>query len=196
MGEDSGPAATFVFRGADGVERDRVTALLEKDALTPNHPPSGQIGFAAAPGVPETLITVTLLPRGAGAGSAPTPVEERRIVLTSDSPLLPGGRAVLKTGQSARLANGSTIQFLAPRHYAVLSVVDDWSVPWIYAFLGLALLGMALSAALPPRTALVLVSRKEGTVTLHATASQAGGSAPFLARVREALESAARGPDG
>jgi cytochrome c biogenesis protein ResB len=196
MGEDSGPAATFVFRGADGVERGRATAAFEKDALAPDRPRSAQIGFAGRLGAPDTRITVTQLSRGSGAGSAPTPVKDRRVVLTSDSPLLPGGRAVLRTGQSARLADGSTIQFLAPRYYAVLSVVDDWSVPWIYALLGLALLGMALSAAWPTRTALVLVSRDEGAVTLHAAATQAGGSAPLLARVREALGSAARGPDG
>jgi cytochrome c biogenesis protein len=62
--------------------------------------------------------------------------------------------ATLGVGESLRLPDGSSLRFDALRYYARLSVVDDGSIPAVYLFLGLALVG--LTAALLARQRLVV----------------------------------------
>ncbi len=61
----------------------------------------------------------------------------------------------LARGEAVRLPGGSTITYVEPSLFAKITLVNDWSVPFIYAAFVLAVLGELLALFFPPRVVAV-----------------------------------------
>lgn len=96
--------------------------------------------------------------------------------------------AELKQGESLDV-DGLRIGIVRLTTYARLSVVDDWSVLWIYALSTLVVIGSAIAVLLPSRAVWVLLSG-DTDMALHVEVRHARGDPLWPARVTDALADA------
>ena len=97
----------------------------------------------------------------------------------------------LLIGEAIELPDGERLRFVAIGDYARLSVVHDWSVPFIYALLVIGLAGLSVAVLNPYRRVLIMIVETDEGAAIHALIRDKRGSAIFKDRVREALGSAA-----
>lgn len=80
------------------------------------------------------------------------PIKGARVAVRILSPkTLSTGSATAGEGESAKLPGGMVLTVDELTSYARLTVVNDWSVPYIYAALVLASIGMTIGLVWPPR---------------------------------------------
>lgn len=128
------------------------------------------------PGIEET-VTVTVAPLSA----------ERVSIATSADGI---STAELAVGQAAPVADGVTFRLDALTYAVALRVVNDWSVPWLYAAFACAVLGTALTVFAPfRRVRVMLVPAEEGSAraALHVQVSCPRSDPAFPGRVVRAL---------
>lgn len=93
------------------------------------------------------MATVPLDPRGDGTYGEWIPRDPAAHIVLEDS----GGSVlydgIIHTGESAELNGGGTVQLIDIGWYTHLALVDDPSIPVVYAAMVLALLGLTLSLA-------------------------------------------------
>lgn len=187
-----GPAATIIAKGSDGAEIGRTDVFMQPSSASPSGVLPARFSLVTRGGAASVDVTVSVLvPRGVRR-STPTPLRERQVVLTSASPLLRGARVVLQNGETVTLTDGTGIEFAAPRYYADLTVVEDWSVIPIYVLFWAAAIGGGLSLLFPRQLAVVALSERAGALRLTACARRSGGSSVFLARVKETVADASQ----
>lgn len=95
--------------------------------------------------------------------------------------------AVLTPGGSVTLSGDVVLKIDRLTSYARLSVVDDWSVAYIYISFGLALLGLMLALFVSPRTLWVTRVETEAGAALHVLVRHARGDAAFPTRAENAF---------
>ncbi len=100
---------------------------------------------------------------------------------------------VLAEGESVDLGSGVRLTIERLTSYARLSVVDDWSVPFIYVLFAVAAVGLSLAIFAPYRTVRVLVVDGPEGVRVHALVRHGRGEPGFPARVERALAGAVKG---
>lgn len=105
--------------------------------------------------------------------------------------------SVLTAGDSVTLPGGVTLEVVRLTSYARLSVVDDWSVPVIYALFAVALIALMLAVLVPSRVVRVLIVRGEGGEFIaHVGVRRARADLAFPTRVERAFGAATIPDDG
>lgn len=134
------------------------------------------------PGIEET-ITVAVAPESA-----------ERVRVTSSAPGTT--QAAIAVGESAPVAKGVTFRLDALTYAVNLRVVNDWSVPWLYASFVCAIVGTALTVFAPFRRVRVMVvpAEEESPVqTLHMHVTCPRSDPAFPGRVVNAIQAALGG---
>lgn len=93
----------------------------------------------------------------------------------------------VKDGGSVTAPTGQRLVFHYDGQYALLSVVHDWSVPYLYALSGMAIVALSASVLTRYRRVVVRLSPEAGGVRIEAWARDARGSEYFCERVAAAL---------
>lgn len=104
---------------------------------------------------PSTDTTVSIRVAAAGQGKAKLTVVD-------------GTRQrehVMAVGDSRQISKGLVLTADRLGTYVKLTVVDDWSVPWLYLMFGLACFGSILSVFVPPRTVTAMLVTPEASVS-------------------------------
>lgn len=106
----------------------------------------------------------------------------------------PNGEAAevhaVNEGGTLDLGDGMMLRVDRLTGYARLSVVDDWSVYYIYALFALAMIGLVLAVFAPPRAVRVLLAAESGGQELHVAVRHGRGDPHFSGRVECALRAA------
>lgn len=137
----------------------------------------------------ETVTSVMLQP---GPGSTPaSPSVRIRAAAGDASPeTQPQADVVLRIGEQTQLPGGLSLRVIELTKYARLSVVDDWSVYWIYALFSLAVTGLALAIFFPLRRVRAVVVRSDEAHRLHVATRHGRGDPGFPVRVESVLRAA------
>jgi hypothetical protein len=93
-------------------------------------------------------------------------------------------------GEQVAIPGGLTLTVVQLTKYARLSVVNDWSVYYIYALFVFAVIGLALAVFAPLRGARVLLVTDDQGARLHVAVRHGRGDPHFPARVEAALRQA------
>lgn len=135
------------------------------------------------------IATIMLEP---GEGSTPNvPTVRVRAAAGETSPdSAPEIDAVIPEGESIEIPGGLTLTIVTLTKYARLSVVNDWSVSWIYALFALAVIGLVLAVFTPLRAARVLLVADDDAPRLHVAVRHGRGDPHFPGRVEAALREA------
>ncbi|MDP3630877.1 MAG: cytochrome c biogenesis protein ResB, partial [Actinomycetota bacterium] len=184
--------STFIHMNADGLaavvsvgsagSMGQSEVLIDYAAESPTGVQPTMVAFSNAQGVPIADVvfdlppsaenTVAVAVRYAPVGGLTGP-DAREVVLT------PGGSVALSGDVVLRIDRLTS--------YARLSVVDDWSVAYIYISFGLALLGLMLALFVSPRTLWVTRVETESGAALHVLVRHARGDAAFPTRTENAF---------
>lgn len=97
----------------------------------------------------------------------------------------------LGRGEEMPLAQGWQLKVTDISYYARLSVVRDWSVPWIYALLLVATAGLVLAILVPYRAVWLRLDETADGVLVRAVAVQHRKDSYFQEALVEALKQAA-----
>ena len=181
---DDGLGAVVRVSGAGGSFTDQVLLDYNEDrtSVAP-----GILGVGGADG--SVLATVLLEP-----AEESTPDNALVRVRASQGETVPDVSpevdVVVPEGDQVELPGGLTMTVLELTRYARLSVVDDWSVYWIYALFALAFTGLVLAVFTPLRGARVLLATDGDTTRVHAAVRHGRGDPHFPGRVEAALREA------
>ncbi|MHB9004565.1 MAG: cytochrome c biogenesis protein ResB [Coriobacteriia bacterium] len=120
-----------------------------------------------------------------GASDAP----DRRVAIEVERPGASELSTVAAAGESIELGEGLSLRVDHLGYYARLSVVDDWSVYWMYFFLVLAMVSVSVSVLVPHRDVHVLFDDSGHEPVLRLSARHGRGAPGFAASIRSALTS-------
>ena len=170
-----GLTASFALESTGGVQLGSANAFIDFDATSTTGTSPGSVTIGGAPGQPPIVAKITVpLDRASTGFVDATPAHPVATVDFVDSVTQQrvGGGTVSENGTVA-LPDGTLLRLVGVKEYARLAVVDDWSVPLLYALFGIATL--LVSAAILLRQALVVAVVEEAE----------GGGSRLLVRVRE-----------
>lgn len=167
----------------DGVEAVAREVLLDYEASSATGVAAEGFVFEGPAGATAVVFD---LPEGAHDSSA-TPTVEVRWGPEGAAEL--PQRAELGQGESVDVG-GLSIGVSRLTTYARLSVVDDWSVLWIYVLSTLVVVGSAIAVLLPSRAVWVLVAGDDTDMALHVEVRHARGDPLWPGRVTDALADA------
>lgn len=143
-------------------------------------------GYVDEQGSTVVSMTLDMAPAVEGAQGDPS---RRRIRVIAEIPGSSRVETVAAAGEMLEIGEGISLRIDTLDFYARLSVVDDWSVSWMYALFVLACASVSVSVLVPYRVVRILLDTGEGdTPVLRMTARHGRGSPEFAARLREALE--------
>jgi hypothetical protein len=157
-----GLSASLAVEATGGVELGRSYEPIDfSQTATEGTLPVGMLGIFDNSGAVRMRVAVTVpLDKRNGQFGEWIPAVPRAHIIVYDA----GGATLLDTvvkpGGSVQLPGGSSLKLLGIGWYARLSIVDDWTTPYIYAAMILALLG--LSVSLLARQQLVLAAVVDG----------------------------------
>lgn len=166
-----GLAAGLSTVNSSGVEMGHAIQLVDfSETAKEGTTPTGFLTVGDAAGKPQLYVLVTVpldVTRGQfdqGLPKKPT----ARLVLTSldGKPLLD---RVVSPGENVALPGGGRLRLDSVGYYARLSVVDDWSIPLLYAGLVVAVLGLTIAVVARQQIVLVTVVKDLDGVTLVAS---------------------------
>ena len=119
--------------------------------------------------------------------TAIAPVVGQRVSVTAQT----GSRLatdVVATGEAATLAEGVTVRVDQLTEYSQLKVVNDWTVPWVYAMFVLICVGATISVFVSPRTVRVMMAESaDGSFRLHVVVSQSVSDPAFSGRIERLM---------
>jgi hypothetical protein len=160
---DYGLAATLSMVNTSGVETGRAYALVDfSEEATGGTVPVGFLVVNSDAGAPEMKIFVTV-PLDGTPGQfyqGPPKGSRVRVVATSLGGKLLLDRVVGPGEDVALPVGGGSLHLIDLGWYARLSVVDDMSIPLLYAALVLALIGLTMTVV--ARQQIVLATVTEG----------------------------------
>jgi hypothetical protein len=157
-----GLSANIGVESTAGVELGRSHELIDfSQTATDGTVPVGLLGIFDRSGAVQMRIgvTVPLDKRGGQFAEWIPSVPRAHIVVYA----LDGATvldSVIKTGEAAQLPDGRSLRLIELGWYARLSIVDDWTTPFIYAAMTIALLGLSIS--LLARQQIVLAAVVDG----------------------------------
>jgi len=157
-----GLSAEIALESTGGVEVGRTYEPIDfSQTATDGTVPVGLLGIFDGSGNVQMRVAVTVpLDRYKGQFGEwiPTVPGAHIVVYASDGTIVLD--TVIKTGEAAILPDGGSLKLLGIGWYARLSIVDDWTTPFIYAAMIIALLG--LSVSLLARQQIVLAAVVDG----------------------------------
>jgi hypothetical protein len=192
-----GLSADIGVESTAGVELGRSYQPIDfSQTATEGTVPVGMLGIFDRSGAVRMRIgvTVPLDKRGGQFGEwIPAVPRAHVVVYALDGATLVD--TVIKTGEAAQLPDGRLLRLLGIGWYARLSIVDDWTTPFIYAAMTIALLG--LSVSLLARQQIVLAAVVDGPDGLElAVRMRLWRNVPTTrAEIDAALTAAIRGSD-
>jgi len=155
-----GFAVTIAALNANGAQSARSVRLVDlSETATDGTVPVDGFNISDSTGASTLRGSITVpLTRVGGAFAMPDR-REARITLTrpDGTPVID---QVVAQGSSVQLPWGDRLQVVGVGYYARLSVVDDWSIQFLYAALGIATFGLTITAF--ARQQAVIASAIEG----------------------------------
>lgn len=144
---DYGLSAAIAMLDGTGAEIQRTVQLVDFDGMTPDGTsPTSEIGLYGPDGqvLNRLIVSVPLDSVEEGfLGRLPTVPRARFVVLSADGSLVLD--EVVEPGQSVQLPAGGVMELLGVDYYARLQLVDDPSVPLLYAGGVVALIGLGIA---------------------------------------------------
>jgi len=99
---------------------------------------------------------------------------------------------IMNTGDIVQLREDVTLRIDHLGSYVRLSVVDDWSIPILYALMVIALAAVSVSILVPYRAVWIVVDRSTSKAALCVTIHQNRGNHGFVKLVRDKLSGTLR----
>ncbi len=187
---DYGIALAVVISGEEG-EMARIESLLDFDATTDDGTTTAELGLADDSERDVALARLSMpLDRTADGGIyANVPADPTIRIETVDLRTGEVASALVAPGETIEVVDGTMLVVEEVRHYARLSVIEDWSLPLVYAFLIAATLSVAIALLVPYRMVWVLraTASDGGPERLHIVIRHSRGDVRFADRVGRAL---------
>ncbi len=142
--------------------------------------PTAELALTGDSGEDELVLAVT----GLLSERAPTVLVEVSDASTGETL----DRATLAEGDRAGVGEAGEVRFSDAGSHAVLSVVQDWSVPWLYALLTAGTLALAVAVLNPYRRVVVAQGQGPDGPFVGVCTRHARGDAIFREAVRAAVE--------
>lgn len=133
-----------------------------------------------------TVATFTISAANTGGASDSA---DRRITIAVERPGASDLTTVAAAGDLLDLGDGWLLRVEHLGYYARLSVVDDWSVYWMYLFFVLAMVSVSVSVLVPHRIVHVLYDDSGQVPVLRVSTRHGRGSPEFASAIRSALSS-------
>ncbi|GAB4276352.1 MAG: hypothetical protein Kow0056_06700 [Coriobacteriia bacterium] len=177
---DTGYSPTLALFAADGSLISRKEFLVDLDESQPGGLTPVDFALIASGGGDLAGRLVLALPESEeGTGTAMLRIG------APDGTVVYEGPVFLR--EPVSMPTGETLVLESVRRYARLSVADDWSVPFIYAFIISASLALVLAVFSPYRRAWVLVTPEGEGSRVGIVARHWRGSPLFAETVRAAI---------
>lgn len=180
---DFGPEATLALETSAGAETARDTFLLDRSTATSSGTEPEEFVLAGA-GTADVAVRIQVITRSdvvpAGQSQA---VVETAVAGSGDF----GAQTPLSEGQALEMPGGQRLRLAEVGDWVRVSVANDWSVPYIYAVLAIAVAAMSVALLVPTRRVTVVVARGAGGHTLHWSTWQSSAGSVFRERVAGAL---------
>lgn len=156
-----GPAATLSVESTGGAEIARTTFTLDLSTDTSSGTVPQVFDLTTAQGQAGLTARIQVLTKAA-AGASPT--EARALIETKTVEAAEFGPPVtVPVDSTIDLPGGGRLRVVSVTDWARVSVANDWSVPFIYVLLMLAILGLAVAVLVPARrVSVLLVETDEG----------------------------------
>ncbi len=138
----------FALVSKEGVVGERVNLIVDYDVTNPTGTTSAEFTLdTARADEPAISGSVTiLLEQAETSADSPAPVVPRaRFVLRAEGDGSVVADKTLAVGEEIELPNGLRLRLLGVENYARLSVVDDPSIPLVYALLAVTLAAVTVS---------------------------------------------------
>jgi len=166
---DYGLALSVSLLDSNSKTLSQSTQLVDFDQSSSTGFTSSQFTLPANQGNPALNITLQLEPKLVDGKVVTTHFNEAqaRITVTDATTGAATVNKVVTVGQSASLPDGNFLRFDELNYYARLSLVDDWSIPVIYVFCSLAVLGLSVALLTTPRVAYIGSSDDQVLVSLR-----------------------------
>ncbi len=185
---DFGPAVTVALDHGPvgGIERGVLMFIRSADTSSGTLPRtiSSDPGQAAARVDVRMQVIVMRSPRAGADRSQPS----RAVVETS---VAGAGRfgplRTLRVGESMELAPGVVLRLLRVSDWVQIRVVNDWSVPALYAMLGVAIVALGVAVLVPVRRVVAVMVETGGGWSLHAETWHSGRDPLFRGRVEDVV---------
>lgn len=188
-----GPSVTLSLESSGGAEVARDVITLDRSTESSSGTTPYEFTLNGATEGQSVGVRIQVVVFDASAPGASGQVS-RAIVETATAGSGEFGPPVLMIEtQSLDLAGGQRLRIADVGDWVRVSVTNDWSVPYIYAFLVTAILGLALAVLVPARRASVLLVPDGQGHALHVGTWHSRRDPLFKKRVLEALERAAGG---
>ncbi len=179
-----GLAAVVRVEGAAGAFEQEV--LLDYNADRTAVEP----GFVGVVGADGTTMATVMVDPAEGSTPATPLVRVRAVAGQAPVDMIPTVDVVIREGEQVEIPGGLTLTVVQLTKYARLSVVNDWSVYYIYALFLFAVVGLVLAIFAPLRGARVLLVNDEEGARLHVAVRHGRGDPHFPARVEAELRAA------
>lgn len=188
---DFGPAVTLAVVTPGGAEVARDTIELDRSASTSSGTTPGQVVLTDAAGSAAVTVRVQAVVFDA-SGAKPASGISRAIIETAPAGSSDFGPPTLvPVGETIGLSGNQRLLVVDVKDWVRVSIANDWSVPFIYSLLIIAILGLGVAVLVPTRRATVLLVQAEKGYSLHLGMWHARGDALFKRHVIQAVREAA-----
>lgn len=188
-----GPAVTLVLESEVGAEIARQMLPIDTSEETTSGTVPVVFDLSDASGQSAMAIRLQVLNK-LSAGAVPG-VGQAIVETGTANATTFGAPVTLGVGDAIELPGGQRLRVVEIGDWVRVSLANDWSVPWIYALLMLAIVGLAIALLVPARRASVLyVSTQDGPV-LHVSTWHDKRDPLFAERVIEAVTAAVNEPE-
>lgn len=160
-----GPSVTLAVEATGGPEIARETFTLDLSTDTSTGSVPQVFDLTDGSGASGLVARVQVLTRASAGWSA---TESRALLETSAVGADDFGPAVtVPEGSTFELPGGGRLRVVEITDWARVSVANDWSVPFIYGLLVLAILGLAVAVLMPARRVTALLVEDDEGRFLH-----------------------------
>jgi cytochrome c biogenesis protein ResB len=187
---DFGPDVTLSLESTGGAEIARESFHLDRSSETSSGTKPQEFALISAPGGIEARVEVVARRTSSADRSSATASRAILEISTAGTGAY-SAPVVLPVGDAIELPNGQRLRIADVSDWVRVSVVNDWSVPFIYALLVIAIGALTIALLLPTRRATVLLAEHEDGLFLHVSTWHSSKAPSFRERVEQAVRAAA-----
>ena len=181
-----GPAVTLAVEASGGVQPARETLMLERSQSTSSGTAPQESIVSGLQGAEPVRIRVQVVVKRAASGAATSTVSRAIIETAPVGAAAFGPPFELAEGESVDLAGGQRLRVVDVKDWVRVSVANDWSVPFIYTLLVIAILALAVAVLLSTRrVSLLLVENEDGGCSLNGRTWHSGRSPLFSDQIAD-----------
>lgn len=186
---DYGPTATLSLESPGGAEVSREIFTVDRSDATSSGTKPQVFTVPGPPGAEGVSARIQIVVQRTSDSSAA--VISRALIETATVGSDDFGPAVIVTeGAAIDLPGGSRLRLANVSDWVRVSIANDWSVPYIYLLLFVAILGLGLAVLIPTRRVSVLLVEREGDHAVHVALWHARSDTLFKRQVLEAVRAA------